>query len=214
VLRHRLGSSLYEEYTNNWTTVDLAVENILDAGDDFWLPPGYDSFDHCVAEALEEGVADLENVFGTTDQATWQWGRIHHLTLRYPLGLFWPLDRIFNVGPVPIGGDGTTVWPTTPASDSITQVHARGLIGGRIDMPALPDPEDHSAYGGPVLRMVLDFDDLDNSTLVLDFGQSGHRLSRHYADHFPLWKNVDCFPFPYSREKVLENRRSTLLFRP
>lgn len=214
VLRHRMGSMLFNEYVCNWTTVDLAVENILEAGDDFWLAPGRASFDEVILDALEAGVNELESIFGTVDQAEWKWGRVHHLTLKYPLGIFWPLNRIFNIGPVPIDGDGSTVHPSTPASDSITQVHARGAMGGRSDMSMLPKPDDHAAIGGPVLRMVLDFADLDNSRIVLDMGQSGHRLSRHYKDHFPVWDRVEYFPFPYSREKILENLESTLRLEP
>ena len=214
LLEHRLGSGLLREYLTNWTTPDMAVENMIEAGDRFWLPPGCRSFEDAVLEALERGVSELENVFGTTSQADWKWGAIHPLTFKHPLGLFWPLNRIFNVGPVPMDGDGTTVRPSNPASDPVTQVHARGAVGGFSDMPVLPRPDDHSAYGGPVLRMVLDFSDLDNSRIVLDMGQSGHRLSRHYKDHFPRWYEVRYFPFPFSREKVLENRESTLVLEP
>jgi penicillin amidase len=214
VLRHRMGSSLFNEYVTNWTTVDLAVENILDTGDEFWLPPGRRSFDEVLLDSLEEGVKELEAIFGTGEQSEWKWGEIHHLTLKYPLGIFWPLNRIFNVGPVPVDGDGSTVRAATQASDSITQVHSRGALGGAGDMSMLPSPDDHSAYAGSVLRMVLDFSDLDNSRIVLDMGQSGHRLSRHYKDHFPVWDRVEYFPFPYSREKVLENQESTLRLEP
>ena len=214
VLEHRLGSPLFKEYLSNWTTVDLAVENILDARDEFWLQPGCGSFDEVLLSSLREGVRELEAVFGTDDQSQWKWGKIHHLTLKYPFGLFWPLDRIFNVGPVPVDGDGSTVRCSTPASDSITQVHARGAMGGLSDMQMLPRTDDHSAYGGSVLRMVLDFSDLDNSRIVLDMGQSGHRLSRHYKDHFPVWYEARHFPFPFSREKIMENRQSTLRLEP
>ena len=62
--------------------------------------------------------------------------------------------------------------------------------------------------------MLLDFSDLDNSRVALDMGQSGHRLSRHYKDHFPVWYRAEHFPFPYSREKVMENRESTLRLEP
>ena len=214
VMEHRLGSPLFKEYVSNWTTVDLALENILDTGDEFWLPPGCGSFDKALLASLEKGVRELEAVFGTNDQSQWKWGKIHHLTLKYPFGLFWPLDRIFNVGPFPADGDGSTVRSSTPASDSITQVHARGAMGGASNMRMLPRPDDHSVYGGSVLRMVLDFADLDNSRIVLDMGQSGHRMSRHYKDHFPVWYGAKHFPFPFSREKVLENRESTLRLEP
>ncbi|MBU1671898.1 MAG: penicillin acylase family protein [Actinobacteria bacterium] len=214
ILEHRLGSALFKEYLCNWTTVDLAVENILDAGDEFWLPPGCGSFDEALLTSLEEGVRELAAVFGTDNRSRWKWGSVHQLELKYPFGLVWPLDTIFNVGPVPADGDGSTVRSATLASDSITQVHSRGAMGGYSDMKMLPRLEDHSAYGGSVLRMVLDFSDLDNSSVVLDMGQSGHRLSRHYKDHFPVWYRAKQFPFPYSREKILENRESTLVLEP
>ncbi|MBU1670008.1 MAG: penicillin acylase family protein [Actinobacteria bacterium] len=214
VLRHRLGSRLYDEYVLNWTTVELAVENILEARDAFWLPHGSESFDEVVVNALEEGLRELESIFGTADQAAWRWGRVHHLTFRHPLGLFWPMNRIFNVGPVPIEGDASTVHPSPPGCDGVVQVHARGYAGGALDSPVFPGPDDYAAFGGPVLRMVLDFNDLDNSLIVLDMGQSGHRLSRHYKDHFPRWYRTEYFPFPYSRAAVEEQRESTLLLKP
>ena len=214
VLRHRLGSTLFEEYICNWTTVDLAVENILEEEDGFWLPPGFASFDSVIIRALEEAVSELERVFGTGDQSAWKWGRVHHLTFKNPLGLFWPLNRIFNIGPVPIGGEASTVNPSSPGCDGVVQVHARSSAGGPLDLPVFPRPDDYSAFSGPVLRMVLDFSNLDNSMVVLDTGQSGHRLSRHYKDHFPLWKKVEYFPFPYTTGAIEANRESTLRIVP
>lgn len=214
VLRHRLGSSLFEEYVFNWTTVELAVENILEEKDEFWLPPGYDSYERVVLDSLEEGVRELRSMFGTPEQSEWRWGRVHHLTFKYPLGLFWPLNRIFNIGPVPIEGDASTVHPSPPGCDGVVQVHARSAIGGSMRMPVFPDPDDYGGFGGPVLRMILDFEDLDNSMIVLDVGQSGHRLSRHYKDHFPLWYRTEYFPFPFSREKIEEHAESTLMLLP
>ena len=81
-------------------------------------------------------------------------------------------------------------------------------------MALLPDPESRAAYAGPVLRMIIDFSDLDNSRAVLDVGQSGHRLSPHDKDHFPVWCRVDYLPLPYTRAKVLEQAASTLMLVP
>jgi penicillin G amidase len=210
LLRHRLGSSLFAEYMSSWTTVNLAVENIIESRDEYWLPPGCGSLDRLILESLEEAVAELECVFGTREQSAWQWGRVHHLTCQHLLGLFWPLDRMFNVGPVPRDGEGDTVNASPPCSDCLTQLVARGTMGGCCDMEILPDRESHAAYGGPVLRMLLDFSDLDNSRAVLDVGQCGHVLSKHYKDHFPVWCRVEYFSLPYTREKVLENAEGTL----
>ncbi len=214
LLEHRLGPGLLDEYLSNWPACDLAVERILEAGDEYWLPPEHRSFDEALLASLDDGARDLAALFGSEDASIWKWGEVHRLELKHPLGIFWPLDRIFNVGPVPLDGDGSTVRCSTPASDGITQLHARGAMGGYSTMKMLPRPDDHSAYGGSVLRMLLDFSDLDESLVVLDMGQSGHRLSRHYKDHFPAWHGAGYFPFPYSRAAVLENRESTLRLEP
>jgi len=214
LLRHRLGSTLYREYTMGWTTCSLAVENILASEDPFWLPPEASSYEKVVLDSLQKGIEEIEQVYGTTEQASWRWGRVHYLTCQNLLGLFWPLNKIFNVGPVPRDGEGDTVNASPACSDNLTQLLARGTMGGSTEMEILPDPESHAAYAGPVLRMIIDFSDLDNSKAVLDVGQSGHRLSPHYKDHFPVWCNVEYLPLPYSREKVLEQMAGKLILTP
>jgi penicillin amidase len=210
LLRHRLGSTLYREYVTAWSTVSLAVENIIESNDLYWLPPGIESFESAALDALEKGLAQIAEVYGTEDQAAWKWGRTHYLTCQNLLGLFWPLNKIFNVGPVPRAGEGDTVNASPAEGDPLTQLLARGTMGGSTEMEILPDPDSHAAYAGPVLRMIIDFSDLDNSRAVLDVGQSGHRLSPHYKDHFPVWCEVGYLPLPYSREKVLEQKASIL----
>jgi penicillin amidase len=214
LLRHRLGSTLYEDYIHSWSAPNLALENLLDSRDPWWLPPGCASYEDAVLDSLEGAVVKLERVFGTGDQSDWLWGRVHHLTCQNLLGLFWPLDRLLNVGPAPRDGEGDTVNASPPESDSLSQLLARGTTGGCPDIPILPDCRSDAAYAGPVLRMVMDFDDLDNSRAVLDVGQSGHRLSRHYKDHFPHWLKVEYLPLPYSRDRVLAEAEGTLRLLP
>ena len=214
LLGHRLGGPLYEEYVYNWTTPGLAVENLLAARDPYWLPPGCESYEALILESLDEALPELRCAFGTADQSEWRWGRVHSLTCQNLLGMFWPLDRLLNVGPVPRDGEGETVNAAPPASDSLSQLLARGTTGGCSEIPILPDRKSRAAYAGPVLRMVLDFGDLDNSRAVLDVGQSGHRLSPHYRDHFPVWLKVGYLPLPYSRPAVLENATGALALHP
>lgn len=214
LLRHRLGSSLYQDYITSWPTVSLAIENVLEGKDEYWLPPGGASYGRLVLDALEEGVRELVSVFGTDDQSAWKWGRVHHLTFQHLLGIAWPLNRILNVGPVPRDGEGDTVNASPPVSDSLAQLLARGTMGGTFDVPIFPDSDSKVACAGPVMRMLLDFSDLDNSRVVLDVGQSGHRLSHHYKDHFPLWYKVEYLPLPYTRAKVAEEAASTLFLSP
>lgn len=214
LLRHRLGSSLYQEYITSWPTVSLAIENVLEGKDEHWLPPGSTSYGRLVLDALEKGVRELVSVFGTDDQSAWKWGRVHHLTFQHLLGIAWPLNSILNVGPVPRAGEGDTVNASPPVSDSLAQLLARGTMGGTFDVPIFPDSDSKEACAGPVMRMLIDFHDLDSSRVILDVGQSGHRLSRHYKDHFPHWYKVESLPLPYTRAKVAEEAASTILLSP
>jgi penicillin amidase len=61
-----------------------------------------------IAGALAAAVATLSGRLGD-DAAQWAWGRARPVVLRHPLGLRPPLDRVFDIGPLPMGGDGSTI---------------------------------------------------------------------------------------------------------
>ena len=61
-------------------------------------------------QTLEESVAELEKAFGS-DLARWQWGRVHQVQFRHPLG-----KAIWNRGPFARPGDANTVNATSGAA--------------------------------------------------------------------------------------------------
>jgi penicillin amidase len=67
---------------------------------------------------------------------------------------------------------------------------------------------------GPVIRMVVDLDDLDASTWVTMTGTSGHPGSVHYTNQFGAWAAGETFPWPFSRDAVEEASGSELTLRP
>ena len=144
-----------------------------------------------VAGALGQAVRQLKGQFGASPEA-WAWGRVRPLTLTHPLGSRRPLDRIFNRGSFPQGGDGQTVAQT-----------------GRLftDLSANP----------PVmanLRMVVDVGNWEENRFVLAGGQSGNPLSPHYDDQLALWKRGEGLTIAWSREKVGRVAQSTLRLSP
>jgi penicillin amidase len=123
------------------------------------------------------------------DMKKWQWGKLHRATFKHPLGAVKPLDKIFNRGPYPYGGDTSTVWqgafvPTMPISDE--------------------------AVFTASWRQILDVGDWDASRGIHTTGQSGHPASRHFADMIPLWLKGEYHPLWWTREKILENREGIL----
>ncbi len=144
-----------------------------------------------IGDALGTVVRQLRASHGEAPEG-WAWGRVRSLTLRHALGARKPLDRVFNVGPVPWGGDTNTV---AQAAAGIRRPAANpGIIAS--------------------LRMVVDVGAWDNSRWVLPGGQSGNPLSPHYADQFPLWQRGKGIALAWSEEAVTRATRMTLRLVP
>lgn len=96
----------------------------------------------------------------------WRWGDLHTVTLRHLLGVRKPLDRIFNIGPYPIGGGPTA------------------LVSGEYDFN-----RPFEVTVGPSFRQIFDLGPDGELRSVLPSGQSGQAFHVHYADQTRLWLN-------------------------
>jgi penicillin G amidase len=67
---------------------------------------------------------------------------------------------------------------------------------------------------GPSERMTVDFSNLDHSTLNIVIGESGHVLSAHYKDQFPLWYEGSTSQFPFSKAAVNAAAEHRLVLEP
>jgi penicillin amidase len=145
-----------------------------------------------MADALTAVVSDLQTKYGS-QEARWAWGRIRTLTLRHPLGrVSRLLALIFNLGPIPCGGD----------TDTINQASV---------FPLNPTGDCHSIAS---LRMVVDVGHWSASRWSLPGGQSGNPLSPHYDDLFKLWQRGDGAPIAWTAEEIQKASRSTLHLQP
>jgi penicillin amidase len=146
--------------------------------------------DALLAKSLDEAVAELTKRFGADMQA-WRYGqeRFHHALLRHPLSnaVNAATRARLMVGPLPRGGDGSTVSATGNA--------------------------DNQASGGS-LKIIADTEDWDNSVWLNTPGQSGDPDSPHYRDLFPMWARGQYLPLAYSRKKVESVRESTMTLTP
>jgi len=140
-----------------------------------------------MADALTKVVKSLRKHYGD-EPDRWAWGRVRPLTLRHPVGERAPLDRVFNLGPFPWGGDTNTVGQAfAPPSDPTT-----------------------NPLSIASLRMVVDVGNWEESRFALPGGQSGNPLSPHYDDLLPLWQRGEGAPIAWSPEEVARVARSTL----
>ena len=144
-----------------------------------------------VEEALATVIRNLTSDHGG-DHRRWDWGRIRPLTLRHPVGERKPLDKVFNRGPFPWGGDANTVGQG--ASDPLDPTASPIWIAS--------------------LRMVIDLGNWEECRFVLPGGQSGNPLSPHYDDLIPLWRRGEGVRIAWSPAEVARVARSTLRLAP
>jgi len=153
---------------------------LLDRPESHWFDLGAgQGRDEVMRQALRETVDFLKAELGLNVDG-WAWGKLHTLTYAHPLGAVKPLDRLFNRGPYPLGGDGTTLWATGANRHDL---NSEGIIG-------------------PPFRFIADLGDLRNSCGLLAPGQSGQPGSRHYDDQVRAWFQGDYHPMLYARKDV------------
>ena len=155
-------------------------------------PPGwFDDWEEELASTLADAERTLRGRFGN-DPAAWRWGDVRPLNLSHAMAQRKPLDRVFNIGPIPWGGDYTT----------ISQAGAPPL-----------DP-----YGNPSaiasLRAAMDVGDWDNSRFSLPGGQSGNPLSPHYADQVARWMDGTGIRMPWTAAATSRAIRKRLYLVP
>ena len=96
----------------------------------------------------------------------WQWGKIHRLTFVHTLGEVKLLNKVFNRGPFPIGGDTDTPFQTAIKPN---------------------DPFDFKLCG-PTFRQILVCGDWDKSLQIYPIGQSGAIGSANYDNWMQFWQ--------------------------
>ena len=167
-----------------------AVIRIFQNPDSKWVPSGKSALS-LIEKSLVESCLWLEENMGH-EASGWKWGNIHQAEFQHSLSVKKPLNKVFNKGPYPIGGDTDTV-------------HQSAYN---------PSAPYHSTSWCPSNRFIMDVGNWDASLAVSPPGQSGVLGSWHYDDMVPIWRKGDYIPMPWSREKVEELAEYTFVIKP
>ena len=144
-----------------------------------------------LTRAFRDGVALLRERLGE-DQRRWTWGRCHQLTLVHGLGQVPALARLFNVGPIPFGGEANTVCQGSPlATDPFAPVTAI-----------------------PALRLIVQMTDPPTAHFALAGGQSGWRGAAHAHDLLDDWRYGRLRPLPTDRAAIQAGGAQRLTLQP
>jgi penicillin amidase len=143
-----------------------------------------------LTRSLKQAISWLRDRLGP-DANNWAWGKIHRAFLAHAMGRQAPFDRVFNLGPWPIGGDTDTPCQTA-------------FFPG--------DPYDNRAWA-PSFRQIVDMADLSRSLVVLPPGQSGQLGSPHYDDLADLWIRGEYQPMLWTRQQVEREAEGKLILK-
>lgn len=165
----------------------VALLRILNDPNSLWLEDA-GGRNTLIEKSLKQAVEWLREELGSNPER-WEWGRIHRISFEHAMGLQKPLDRVFNRGPEPIGGDTDTLCQTAMLPN---------------------DPYDNKAWA-PSFRQIVDLGDLSRSIAIVPPGQSGHLASPHYDDLIEPWLKGEYHPMLWTREQVIEHAEGRLL---
>ena len=149
------------------------------------------SWEDQLEQSLAAAVATLRQRCGP-NSSDWAWGEVRPLLLPHPFGGVKPLDRVFNLGPLPgVGDSGTIVQGTLDPTDPLKN---------QISLP--------------MVRAVFDVGRWDACRFVLAGGQSGNPFSPNYADQLGPWQSGQGITIGWSEEAVSERTVATLKLTP
>jgi penicillin amidase len=168
----------------------VALLRLLHNPDSWWVQQA-GGFQPLVEKSLRQSVEWLQNHLGA-DPEGWQWGKIHHAIFPHAMGIQKPLDRVFNLGPLSIGGDTDTPCQTAMVPD---------------------DPYDNKAWA-PTFRQIVDLQDFSRSVVMVPPGQSGQLGSRHYGDLAEPWVRGEYLPMLWTREEIERETEGRLVLKP
>ncbi len=168
---------------------------LLNEYDDSWfadsvVPNGPNSWDEALGRAFTAAIEELQEKLGS-DISRWKYGAIHTMTYSHPLGVIKPLNKFFNRGPYPVGGDIDTV-----------------------NMGATLPNQPETVVTVPSYRQIVNLADLKASLSGHAPGQSGHPASKHYADFIKPWLNVEHHPQLFERTMIEEHAEGIMQMVP
>ena len=122
--------------------------------------------------ALDDALQELVRDYGS-DINRWRWGAAHMA-----------FQENKTLGKVPVVSWFANIWQETPGGDNTL---LRGQTRGFGNNP-------YTNIHAAGFRMVVDFDNPDNSVYIAATGQSGHFLSRYYDNLSVIWRRSEYIP--------------------
>jgi len=142
------------------------------------------------AQSFRQAVSELTKQFGDNIN-DWEWGKAHTIEHVHAIGRQKPFDKLFNVGAFPVTGGNALI--------NNLAFH-------------LAEDGNYKVTGGPAMRILLDFADVENSLSVLPTGESGNFMSKHYNDQAEMFNTGKFRKQLMNRQEIEKSAIGRLIF--
>lgn len=147
-----------------------------------------------IAAAFAQTLADLSARHGD-DVTRWRWGEEHRAMIANQV-----MDRV--------PGFKALFGLDFPSDGGFYSVNRGGNPGqGEASHPL-------ARNSGAGYRGIYDLADPARSRFIVATGQSGHPLSPHYNDQFPLWRRGEGIPLHVGESELMARNTGVLIFQP
>jgi penicillin amidase len=197
VFQDEMGDTIYREFLGDKILVRNAVHRIWKTRNsaycnNIFTKNKIEGFDNMVISSFKMAVNELGENYGNSIEK-WEWGKLHTVSINHPLGKVWVLNKLFNLnrGPYSIGGSFHTIEP----------------YSYKYTMPFV------STHGASQ-RHIYSLGNWDNSLVVIPTGISGVPASDYYCDQTSMYINKKYRNDWFSREKVAQHAKYTIVLKP
>jgi len=165
-----------------------------------------ESKNEIIRKSLVDALIFLEKKYGK-DISKWQWGKIHKVTFKHTFhGIASFINDLIDIGPFPIGGDGTTIFNTEYSFTALFE-------DNNYELNVLKE-EPFANNLGPSMRYIFDFGKPEYIEFIMPTGQSGNLISKHYRDMTLKWLKGEYLKIPLDENVFTKNAPYKLILTP
>ncbi len=196
IIKDDLSSELFQAFMGERKLFENLMENVAEAKESAWIDnkstPETENWEVIVNKAFYETVDELSLQFGE-DVKDWEWGRLHTLTLRHPLGSVNILNKAFrfNRGPYSVPGSYHTVSPYSYSYNNLYNVNH-----------------------GASQRYIYDLGNWNASKTVIPTGTSGIPASDYYLDQLDMYLENSYHSDSFTPDEVEKSARYRMKLLP
>lgn len=167
IFKDELGEDNYNRFIRSADYWHAQKELLFNQEHSFWddvKTNRVESGSEIITKSFKATVQKLSERLGEKiDQ--WQWGKLHSVTYKHPLGKQWPLNLIYNIGPLPAAGGRYAInnLGHKKGSDQFQVVHA------------------------PATRRIIDMVNPQDSFGIFPTGNSANPFSDFFNDQLELY---------------------------